>query len=114
MTIQINQINQQFSTAPQISAEDIAEIAQLGFKTLINNRPDHEGGEAQPDSASLKAAAEAAGLAYVYIPVIPNNIQADEVSTFAKAFSASEKPVLAFCRTGNRAGKLYQLALGGA
>lgn len=114
MTIQINQINQQFSTAPQISAEDFTEIAQLGFKTIINNRPDHEGGDAQPDSATLKKSAEAAGLAYYHIPVIPNNIQADEVSAFAKVFSASEKPVLAFCRTGNRAGKLYQLAFAGA
>lgn len=110
MTIEINEINQQFSTAPQVSAEDFAEIAKLGFKTIINNRPDYEGGDAQPASASLKAAAEAAGLAYFYIPVIPNNIQADEVAAFAQTFSVATKPVLGFCRTGNRAGKLFQLA----
>lgn len=110
MIIQISEINQQFSTAPQITAADIAQIAQLGFKTIINTRPDHEGGDAQPSSTSLKTVAEAAGLAYFYIPVIPNNIQADEVATFAKTFSEAAKPVLGFCRTGNRAGKLFELA----
>ena len=36
--------NDAFSTAPQISTEDLAQIAAMGFKTVINNRPDGEGG----------------------------------------------------------------------
>jgi uncharacterized protein (TIGR01244 family) len=55
MTIQITKLTDEFSTAPQISVEDIAEIAQLGFKTIINNRPDAEGGDEQPKSAQLKS-----------------------------------------------------------
>lgn len=111
MSVQVSKQTDEFSTAPQLNIEDVAEVAQLGFKTLINNRPDFEGGPTQPTSAQIKAAAEAVGLAYVYIPVIPNQIQPDEVSAFASAYEAAQKPILAFCRTGNRANSLCKLAL---
>ncbi len=110
MTIQITKLSNDFSTAPQIGVEDIAEIAQLGFKTIINNRPDNEGGAEQPTSAQLKVAAEKLGLTYVYIPVIPNNIQPEQADAFNAAYSLAAKPVLGFCRTGNRAGSIFKLA----
>lgn len=108
--MEIKQQTAVFSTAPQINADDVAEIAALGFKTIINNRPDLEGGPDQPTSQQIQTAAEALGLHYVHIPVIPNNIQTDEVSAFKAAFDAAPKPVLAFCRTGNRANNLFQMA----
>ena len=111
MTIQITPQSIDFSTAPQINVQDMVEIAQLGFKTIINNRPDFEGGADQPTSAQIQAAAEAAGLAYVYIPVIPNNILPDQVSAFANAYVSAAKPILGFCRTGNRAGSICKMAL---
>ncbi|MGB4811634.1 MAG: TIGR01244 family sulfur transferase [Methylophilaceae bacterium] len=111
MTIEITQQSADFSTAPQITMDDVAEIARIGFKTIINNRPDFEGGNDQPTSAQLQAAAEALGLTYVFIPVIPNNIQPAQVADYAVAYSAAAKPVLGFCRTGVRAGSIYQQAL---
>ena len=99
-----------FSTASQISVADVPEIAKLGFKTIINNRPDYEGGESQPTSAQLSVAAEQNGLAYLYIPVVPNNTHPAQVDAFAASFSLAAKPVLGFCRTGNRAGNIYKLA----
>ena len=30
------------AVAPQITVAEIAELAQLGYKLIINNRPDHE------------------------------------------------------------------------
>jgi uncharacterized protein (TIGR01244 family) len=110
MTIQITKLSNDFSTAPQISVDDVAEVAQLGFKTIINNRPDDEGGAEQPKSAQLKAAAEQLGLNYVYIPVIPNNLQPEQITTFVAAYSLAAKPALGFCRTGNRAGNIYKLS----
>ncbi|MFM9835365.1 MAG: TIGR01244 family sulfur transferase [Methylophilaceae bacterium] len=110
MTIQITKITDEFSTAPQINVEDIAEIAQLGFKTIINNRPDVEGGDEQPTSVQLKAKAEALGLAYVHIPVVPNNILPHQIEAFASAYNFATKPVLGFCRTGNRAGNMFRLS----
>jgi uncharacterized protein (TIGR01244 family) len=110
MTLQITKVSDDFSTAPQISVADITDIAQLGFKTIINNRPDNEGGAEQPTSEQLKVTAEQLGLTYVYIPVIPNNIQPEQIAAFNTAYSLAEKPVLGFCRTGNRAGSILKLA----
>lgn len=114
MSIQITKLSDDFSTAPQISMDDIPEIAQLGFKTIINNRPDLEGGESQPTSAELRLTAEKNGVTYIYIPVIPNNILPTQVDAFATAYALADKPVLGFCRTGNRAGNIYKLAQAGA
>jgi sulfide:quinone oxidoreductase len=110
MTIQITKQTDGFSTAPQIGVDDMAEIAQLGFKTIINNRPDGEGGDSQPTNAQLKVAAEKLGLVCVYIPVIPNNIQPEQIDSFSAAYNLAAKPVLGFCRTGNRAGNIFKLA----
>ncbi|MEQ1599673.1 MAG: TIGR01244 family sulfur transferase [Methylotenera sp.] len=110
MTIQITKISDDFSTAPQINVEDIAEIAQLGFKTIINNRPDNEGGAEQPTSAQLKVVADQLGLTYIHIPVIPNNIEPSQIEAFSAAYNLTTKPVLGFCRTGNRAGNMFKLA----
>lgn len=110
MAIQITKVTDEFSTAPQINKEDIVEIAALGFKTIINNRPDAEGGEEQPLSAELKAKAQELGLVYVHIPVIPNNILPDQIDAFASAYHLAAKPVLGFCRTGNRAGNMFKLS----
>ncbi len=110
MTIQITKQSDDFSTAPQISVDDVPEIAKLGFKTIINNRPDYEGGESQPTSAQLRIAAEQNGLAYLYVPVIPNNIHLAQVEAFSASYALAAKPVLGFCRTGNRAGSIFKFA----
>ena len=110
MTIQITKVSDDFSTAPQINVDDIAEIFSLGFKTIINNRPDNEGGAEQPTSVQLKKVAEQLGLKYVHIPVIPNNIQPNQIDAFSAVYNLAAKPVLGFCRTGNRAGSIFKLA----
>ena len=111
MSLQISQQSPDFSTAPQISVEDIEEIARLGFKTIINNRPDNEGGASQQTSEQIKAGAEKLGLAYFYIPIIPNNIQSAQIDAFSIAYANAAKPILGFCRTGNRASSILKLAL---
>ena len=96
--------------AGQIGAEHVSQVVEKGFKSIINNRPDLEGGPAQPTSADIEAAARAAGLEYVYQPVIPGQPTEADVRAFADQFNALPKPVLMFCRTGNRSNNLYQLA----
>ena len=111
MPLTITKISEVFSTSPQITVNDIPEIATLGFKTIINNRPDGEGGAKQPTSATIKAAAEKTGLAYLYLPVIPGNITESNVAECATFLAGAASPILGFCRTGNRASNLYQQAL---
>ena len=99
-----------FGTAPQIAPQDLAEIAAMGFKTVVNNRPDGEGGAEQPSNAEIEAAAKAAGLNYVYLPVISGQITEQQARDFAALLANSPGPLLAFCRSGARSQNLYQLA----
>ena len=85
----------------------MAEAAAAGFRSIINNRPDFEGGPAQPPNADIEAAARAAGLEYVFLPVAPGYQSPEEIARFATLLESLPKPVLAFCRTGTRSTKLY-------
>jgi uncharacterized protein (TIGR01244 family) len=93
-------VTDELSVAPQISVADVAEAARQGFRTIINNRPDGED-PSQPASAEIEAAAEAAGLTYVHIPVRGSPGPA-EVEAVREVVDAAEGPVLAFCRSGTR------------
>lgn len=101
------------SVAPQIDEASVAAIAAAGFKSIINNRPDFEAGPDQPTADALGAAARAAGLAYVHLPVSPAMQTPQEIARFAQLVNELPKPVLAFCRTGTRSGKLFHAAFGG-
>lgn len=103
-------MTQPIGFAGQLYPEQIAEVAARGFKTVINNRPDYEEGPQQPTAAQMQAAAEAQGLTYVHQPVISGQITEENVRTFADYINSLPKPILAFCRTGNRCNNLYQLA----
>ena len=96
--------------AGQISPEQVAQVAEKGFKSIINNRPDMEGGPEQPTSAQIEEAARNAGFDYVFQPVVAGQITEVDVRTFANHFNELPKPVLMFCRTGNRSNNLYQIA----
>jgi uncharacterized protein (TIGR01244 family) len=96
----IRQVSEDFAVAPQIAPEDMAEIAARGFRLVINNRPDGEA-PGQPTSAEMAAAATAAGLAYVHIPVI-GGPQRPQVDAVYEAVAEAAGPVLAFCRSGTR------------
>lgn len=96
--------------AGQIEPEQVSQVAEKGFKSIINNRPDMEGGAEQPTSAQIEEAARNSGLDYVYQPVVAGQITEIDVRTFANHFNELPKPVLMFCRTGNRSNNLYQLA----
>lgn len=93
-------VTDQLSVSPQISVADVAEAARLGFKTLINNRPDGED-PTQPASAEIEAAAKAAGLTYVHIPV-RGGPTPDQVAEQRSFLASAPAPVLAFCRSGTR------------
>ena len=106
----VSRHTESFATAPQITSHDLAEIAAMGFKTVVNNRPDGEGGPEQPANAEIEAAAKAAGLNYAYLPVISGQITEQQARDFAHLLATAPGPLLAFCRSGARSQNLYQLA----
>jgi len=107
----LRQIAPDVCVAPQLTPDAMADLAALGFKSVVNNRPDFEEGPDQPTSAQVQAAAQAAGLAYAYLPVQPAYHSPEEIARMAELVAALPRPMVAFCRSGNRSGKLYQAAL---
>lgn len=95
------------TTSPQIKPADLPQLAADGFDGVINNRPDAEGPE-QPTSLELETEAKRLGLAYWHIPVVPGEMTDEQVRAFAAALEEARGPVLAFCRTGNRAAALWK------
>jgi uncharacterized protein (TIGR01244 family) len=96
----IRPVTPDFAVAPQLSPEDMPAVAAGGFTLVINNRPDFEV-EGQPTSAEMQAAAQAAGLAYVHIPV-RGGPGPEQVAAVRQAVLGAHGPVLAFCRSGTR------------
>jgi len=93
-------VTDQFSVSPQIAPADVAAAAAQGFVLIVNNRPDGED-PAQPAGAEIEAAAKAAGLGYVAIPV-RGGPTIEQVTALRETVEAAKGPVLAFCRSGTR------------
>ena len=107
----VRQLSADVCVAPQLDPAAMAWAAQAGFKSVINNRPDFEGGPDQPTSVQIEHAALAAGLSYAHLPVAPSEHTPDEIARFAQLLRDLPKPVLAFCRSGNRSSMLYRATL---
>jgi uncharacterized protein (TIGR01244 family) len=95
--------------SPQIGLADVAAAQAQGVTLIINNRPEGEA-EDQITGAEIEAAALAAGMAYVAIPVTPGSFTQPQVDAMAQALDTAVGPVLAYCRTGTRSTLLWSLA----
>jgi uncharacterized protein (TIGR01244 family) len=95
------------SVAGQIDPADVAAAAAEGFVTIVNNRPDGEAPD-QPPGETIRAAAEAAGLTYVAIPVGQGGFDMGMVDAMGAALAGGK--TLAFCRSGTRSTNLWALA----
>ena len=105
------QIAADVCVAPQLTPAAMAEAAQAGFKSVVNNRPDFEHGPDQPTSAQIEAAARAAGLEYRYLPVDSGYQSPEEIAAMAKLLAELPRPLLMFCRSGARSTRLYSSAV---
>jgi uncharacterized protein (TIGR01244 family) len=101
------------SVAPQLDPATMALAARAGFKSVVNNRPDFEGGPDQPTSAQMEAAARAAGLQYRHLPVSGAYQSPEGIAAFARLLEELPRPLLAFCRSGARSTRLFMAASGG-
>jgi uncharacterized protein (TIGR01244 family) len=110
MTLPMQRLDADVAVAGQLAPEAMAEAAAAGFRSVVNNRPDFEGGPTQPTNASIEAAARAAGLEYAFLPVASNYQSPEEIARFAELIETLPKPILVFCRSGARSGRLWQAA----
>ena len=90
------------AVAGALSREDFREAARLGFKAIINNRPDHE--EAGQLTAREEAVlARQAGLAYRHVPVAKHEVlEPHALEMQSRALRSLPGPVLVHCRSGLR------------
>ena len=95
--------------APQIGLAEIAEAAAMGVTLVINNRPEDESDDQTP-GAEIEAAARAAGMDYVAIPVTHSGFSEPQVEAMAAALEGATGGVLAYCRSGTRSTLLWALA----
>ncbi len=95
--------------APQISVDAISDALALSVTLVINNRPEDESDDQTP-GAEIEAAARAAGMDYVAIPVTHSGFSEPQVNAMADALEGAKGGVLAYCRSGTRSTLLWALA----
>ena len=96
----VRTVTDAFSVAPQLNVADVSALKAQGVALLINNRPDGEAPD-QPDGAQMEAAARAAGMDYLALPV-RGGPTAQQAESMRQAIDGAQGPVLAFCRSGTR------------
>ncbi len=106
---EFRRLTENVMVSPQLAIEDIAAAAELGVSTIVNNRPDGEEPSA-PQGDDIAAAAAAAGLNYVAIPVGHAGFSEPQVDAMIAALEQAEGPILAYCRSGTRSTLLWALA----
>lgn len=107
MSLPLQALTPDVCVAPQLTPEAMAEAAAMGFKSVVNNRPDFEHGPDQPTSAAIQAAAQAAGLEYRHLPVAGGYQSPEEIAAFARLLEELPRPLLVFCRSGARSTRLF-------
>lgn len=102
-------IDEKIFVSPQIEAPDVAEAQAQGVTLVINNRPDGESPD-EPQGPEIEAAARAAGLDYVAIPVGHGGFSQPQVDAMLTALESATGKTLAYCRSGTRSTLLWSLA----
>lgn len=93
----------------QVELSEVPALAAQGYRTIVSLRPDGEG-LGQPSSDDMRKAAEAAGMAFAYIPTPKNEIPDAVANELAKVLAQSPRPALLYCRSGARAARVWALA----
>ena len=105
----IRQLDDRTLVSGQIAPEEVAGLAGQGVTVIVNNRPDGE--EAgQPLAADIEAAAEQAGIAYRFVPIIRGIGPADVEAMQEALRDAQGGKMFAFCRSGTRSALACALA----
>jgi uncharacterized protein (TIGR01244 family) len=106
----IKPITPHFAVTGVLQAEDFAEIAAAGFKSIVSNLPDGESAT-QLDGAEEARRAEHAGLGFRHIPTTKFEVFSDRVvGGVSEALHELPGPVLAHCASGLRSAVAWAAA----
>jgi uncharacterized protein (TIGR01244 family) len=105
----IRQLDDRTLVSGQLAPHQVAGLAQSGVTMLVNNRPDGEE-PGQPLASDIEAAAEQAGIAYRFVPILRGIGPADIEAMHEAMQTAGDGKLLAFCRSGTRSALACALA----
>ena len=103
------ELDEKTLVAPQITVALVQAAQAAGVTLIVNNRPEGEAPD-QTSGGAIAAAARAAGLDYVAIPVTHAGFSEPQVRAMADALDGAAGKVLAYCRSGTRSTLLWALA----
>ncbi|MBE9160442.1 phosphatase [Nodosilinea sp. LEGE 06152] len=107
MTGNIRSINDDYSSAGQLTPAQIKQAAAQGFRSVLNLRSPTEPGTLADEAEQ----AAAAGLGYVQAPVSPTTSAGESLDAALAALDGLPKPVLIHCRGGGRATAVALIAI---
>lgn len=103
-------ITPDFAVTGELQPADLAEAATLGFRSVVNNRPDGED-DGQMTSAAGAANAWRYGLLYRHIPSSKLDLFTDGVvEGMSEALATLPRPILAHCKSGMRSAIIWAAA----
>ncbi|PZX12792.1 sulfide:quinone oxidoreductase [Palleronia aestuarii] len=108
----VKKLTDRLSVGPQITPADVADLKSRGFRSIVVNRPDGEGGD-QPAFSEIEVAAREQGLEARHIPVETGKVSDADVKAFATALEELPGPIYAHCRSGMRSATLWALSQAG-
>ncbi|WP_026734599.1 beta-lactamase hydrolase domain-containing protein [Fischerella sp. PCC 9605] len=98
----VKRINDELTVSGQVTPEQLQQVANEGFKSVMNLRsPDEKGFLADEEQQ-----AKALGLHYVNIPVKVDTLTEEQTTEILKEIDELPKPALIHCGTAMRAGAM--------
>ncbi|RCL02576.1 MAG: hypothetical protein JSC188_000093 [Candidatus Tokpelaia sp. JSC188] len=104
----IRKYNDGIHISGQISIKDLPALVKIGIRTVICNRPDKEV-EGQREFSHIQQAAAKHDIISHYIPITSTGITEENLNDMISALIESERPLLAYCRSGARSDRIYNL-----
>mgnify|MGYP001081259015 FL=1 len=95
----IQPVSDQISVTGQLSPQQIEQLSQQGFQSVMNLRSYQEEGADEQDRQRI----ESGGLSYVNLPIKPAELTRETVDQVIQKISALPKPLLIYCGSAMRA-----------
>jgi len=108
--LDLKKLSESFWVSPQIEVADVEKLAQLGVKTIINNRPEAESDD-QPHGWDIGEAAKKNGIEYFYLPITGSLLPRGQIERFQNIIVTAPGPILGFCKSGTRSVRIWAMCM---
>ncbi len=96
-------LSDKITVGPQPAASDLKDLAEKGFKTVINlSKKGELGQELKPAEEGEEV--EALGMAYCHMPLSLTSVKSEHIEEFCREVGEAKTPVYVHCRIGQRSG----------